>query len=349
MKGRALALETFGGREVAALTVDGRLEELWLEAPEAWSAPGAIHRGIVGRQAKGQGGVFVDLDGGRGFLRQAKGLAPGDVLLVQVSGAAEPGKAVPVTPRLLFKSRHAIVTPGAPGLNVSRAVRDEAERDRLQVLLRESALRTPPPDGAGIILRTAALAADDAEVAADIAAMCDLATRVLADREGRAAELMVDADGPFVSAWREVPADAAVDNAPGSLDRAGVLDAVDGLMRPDVALPGGASMRLEPTRAFTAVDVNTGGDLSPAAGLRATVAALRELPRQLRLRGLGGQAVVDCAPFPKRDRPQVEQVLQAALRANGEGNFTGWTPLGHAELTLKRDRPPLAETWPGPA
>ena len=43
---------------------------------------------------KGQGGIFVKLPGGRsGFLRQISGLAPGQRLLVQVSGPAEPGKA----------------------------------------------------------------------------------------------------------------------------------------------------------------------------------------------------------------------------------------------------------------
>ena len=347
MKGAALALDTLDGREVAALTVDGRLEELWLPTDAGWSAPGAIHRGVVGRQAKGQGGVFVDLGGGSGFLRQAKGLAPGDPILVQVSGAAEAGKAVPVSPRLLFKSRYAIVTPGAPGLNVSRAIRDDEERDRLAVLLREAAAATPPPEGAGIILRTGAAEADEDEVAADIAAMAELAAQVLGDRTG-GPELLVDADGPHVAAWREAPAGASVDHSKGSLDRAGVLEMIDALLAPDVALAGGGSMRIEPTRAFTAVDVNTGGDTSMAAGLRATIAALRELPRQLRLRGLGGQAVIDCAPFPKKDRRQCEQVLQAALRANGEGSFIGWTPLGHAELTLKRDRPPLAEVWRAP-
>ena len=344
MKGAALALDMVEGREVAALTVDGRLEELWLEAPEPWAAPGSIHRAVVGRQAKGQGGVFVEIGGGTGFLRQAKGLAPGDSILVRVSGSAEPGKAVPVTPRLLFKSRYAIVTPGAPGLNVSRVVRDEEERDRLDLLLREAASSTPPPEGAGIILRTNAVGADEDEVAADIEAMCELAAKVLADRPGEA-ELLVDADGPHVSAWREAPPDASIDHEPGSLERLGVLEAVDALLAHEVELAGGGSMRIEPTRAFTAVDVNTGGDTSQAAGLKATIAALRELPRQLRLRGLGGQAVVDCAPFPKKDRRQVEQVLQSALRANGEGNFVGWTPLGHVELTVKRDRPPLADTW----
>ena len=344
MKGAALALDTIDGAEVAALVVDGRLEELWLAAPEPWSAPGAIHRGVVGRQAKGQGGVFVDLEGGRGFLRQAKGLAPGDAILLQVSGSAEAGKAVPVTPRLLFKSRYAIVTPGAPGLNISRAIRDEDERDRLEVLLREAVAEASPPEGAGVILRTGAVGTDREEIQADLAAMCQLADQVLGDREG-GPELLVDADSPHVAAWREAPPDAAIDSGPGSFERAGVHEMIEGLLQPDVPLASGASMRIEATRAFTAVDVNTGADVSAAAGLRATIAALRELPRQMRLRGLGGQAVVDCAPFPKKDRRQVEQVLQASLRANGEGSFIGWTPLGHVELTMKRDRPPLSERW----
>ena len=45
----------------------------------------------------------------------------------------------------------------------------------------------------------------------------------------------------------------------------GVLDALDALASSRVPL-GEASMFVEPTRALVAVDVNTGGDASPAAG-----------------------------------------------------------------------------------
>ena len=44
------------------------------------------------------------------------------------------GKALPVTTRLLFKSRFAIITPDAPGLNISRRIKDEAMRDDLATL-----------------------------------------------------------------------------------------------------------------------------------------------------------------------------------------------------------------------
>lgn len=348
MKGAAVALDALNGREAAALVIDGALEDLWIDGPLPFegAAPGSIHRGVVGRPAKGQGGVFVEIGGGRGFLRQARGLAPGDALLVQVSGAAEPGKAPPVTPKVIHKSRHAIVTPGAPGLNVSRAVRDDAARDRLELLLREAAAATARPDGAGIILRSAAEHAPEEEVAADVAAMCALARQV-ADDDGAGPELLVAGDGAHVSAWCEMPQGAAVDREPGSFARLGVLEMLDALLAPEVPLGGGALMHVEPTRALTAVDVNTGADLSAAAGLRAAVAAARALPRQLRLRGLGGQVVVDFAPFPKKDRRTVEQALTGALRGGGRGSVIGWTGLGHLELTVKRERMPLADALAG--
>ena len=68
----------------------------------------------------------------------------------------------------------------------------------------------------------------------------------------------------------------------------------------------------------------------------------RDLPRQLRLRGLGGQIVIDPAPMAKKDRRQVETALKAALRAEPiETNFVGWTTLGLIELQRARVRAPL--------
>jgi ribonuclease G len=76
----------------------------------------AIYRAVADRPMKGQGGLTLTLgDGAKGYLRQAKGIAPGTRMIVQVSGNAEPGKAAPVTPKPLFKSRYAIVTPGCAG------------------------------------------------------------------------------------------------------------------------------------------------------------------------------------------------------------------------------------------
>lgn len=343
MKGRTIALGEIAGRKVAALIVDGQLDDLLVEGPPDRPAPGAILRAIAGRPLKGQGGMMLDLPEGRSaFLRQTEGIAPGQPLLVQVSGHAEPAKAVPVTTRLLFKSRYAILTPDAPGVNVSRAIRDEERHAALTVLGNAA----PLPDGAGLILRSAAEAASDDDVAADIAALADAARAVLGDTKGRQPEVLLDADDPHIVAWREWDADD-IDAAPGALDRHGVPDMIAALRDPAIPLPGGASLIVEPTRALVAVDVNTGPDASPAAGLKANIAAARALPRALRCRGLGGQVTIDFAPSPKKDRRQIETTLRAAFKADPiETVLAGWTPLGHFELQRKRERLPLSETLP---
>lgn len=347
MIGRVVVLDTWRGREAAALVVDGRLEDLLIAgADDAPPGPGAILRAVAERPMKGMGGMFVKLPGGvSGFLKETGGLAPGQVALVQITGPAEAGKALPVTMRLLFKSRHAIVTPFAPGLNISRRIREENMRDRLTGL----AETWMAGSDYGLILRSAAAAAEDVAIAEDIAAMRGLAEQVLADTVG-GPELLVDAPTPHEAAWRDWsdPAPDEVDAEAGSFVRHEVAAMISAMLRAEVLLPGGGSMSVEPTRALVAVDVNTGGDTSPAAGLKANIAAVRDLARQLRLRGLGGQVTVDFAPMPKKDRVALEQQMRTAFRGEAaETVLAGWTPLGNYELQRKRDRLPLAEVVKG--
>ncbi|QYZ70080.1 ribonuclease E/G [Neotabrizicola shimadae] len=345
MKGRVIHLDEISGRPAAALVVDGRLEDFLIDPADDQPLPGAMWRAVADRPMKGQGGMFVKLPGGvSGFLRQTAGIAPGQRLIVQGTGPAEDGKALPVTTRLLFKSRYAIVTPGAPGLNISRRIRDEDERAALQPLA-EAAMAGAPED-LGLILRSACEGAEPEAVAEDIAAMRGLAEAVVADLEG-GPELLVEGAGAHDLAWRDwgdpVP-DEVVD---GAMARDGVLDLVQELLSPRVDLPGGGHMMIEPTRALIAVDVNTGTDTSPGTGLKVNIAAARDLPRQLRLRGLGGQIVVDFAPVPKRDRAILDQVLRAAFKSDGEQTqLAGWTTLGLFEMTRRRDRLPLAVVLP---
>lgn len=347
MKGRQILIEPLPcGGHAAALMVDGRLADLLLDPPagEATPRPESIWRGVAGRPMKGMGGVMVELGasangGPTGWLRGPKLPAPGRPLLVQVSGWAEPGKAPPVTTRVLLKGRTAILTPGAPGQNVARSLRDAGRRAALEAL---AAREMAGAEGIGLIVRSAAEAADDGEIAAEIAGLrADWAALDAAGVAG-APGMVRAAPGAAAEAMREWfrPGDAVREAATALLD-AGVWEEVDALGRAEVAL-GDASMAIEPTRAFVAVDVNTGRDGSPAAALKANLAAVRELPRQLRLRGLGGQVVVDFAPLSRADRPRIEQALAAALKADAiETTVLGWTPGGNLELQRKRARRPL--------
>lgn len=332
-----IALDHLGGRESAALLVAGQLDDLLIDSDAP--RPGTIYRAIADRPMKGQGGLFLRTPDGNAFVRQVKGIAPGQALLVQVTGHAEPGKAIPVTARLLFKSRYAIVTPDAPGHNVSRAIRDEEERVRLH----DIATQTMGESGMGLILRSACEGADEDEIAADIAQMRAVAEAVKGDADGRGPEKLLDGDGPHARAWRDWPLPGDLSREPGSFAELGVLERIDELCGAGVALPGGARAFIEPTRALVAVDVNTGTDTSPAAGLKANIAMARDLPRQLRLRGLGGQITLDLAPMSKKDRRVFEDTLRAAFRRDEvETVLAGWTPLGHYELQRQRARVPLA-------
>lgn len=347
MEGRTLigsivALDHYKGRETAAYLVDGRLEDLFIAPLQDVLAPETLCRGKMGRPVKGLGGAFVDLPAKlTGFLRQTKGLRPGAPVLVQVSGLAEPGKAIPLTTRLLFKSRFSIVTPDAPGLNISRQITDQQRLQELSECARLAMAGADP--SLGLILRSAADGADIDVITDDIRQMRSRAEAILSDQDG-APEVLVTAPSPHMAAWCNWPSPDTLDDKGGSFERHAIAEAVDALLNPVVGLRNSATMIIERTHAFVAVDVNTGSDTSPAAAMKANIAAIRELPRQLRLRGLGGQVLIDLAPCAKKDRQAIEQSLRAAFRSDGRDTvLAGWTPLGNFELTRKRDRIPLTD------
>ena len=337
MKGRTIILDHIDGREAAALMVDGQLSDVLIagDAP----APGTIYRAIADRPVKGQGGMFLKTPDGSAFLRQVKGLSPGQPLLVQVTGYAEEGKAIPVTQKVLFKSRYAIVTPDAPGLNISRSIRDDDLRDELMVVAKEAMEGREM----GLILRSCCADAAPEDIASDVEDMANLAASVIFDESDEMAKL-TEGDAPHVLAWRDWTDAAEVVTQAGGFEDHAVLDGLEAATESFVSFGKSGGMYIEPTRALVAVDVNTGNDASLAAGIKANMACAKQLPQALRVRGLAGQITLDLAPMPKKDRRAFETSLRAAFRSDDiETALVGWTPLGHYELQRKRVRLPLSE------
>ncbi len=342
--GRIVALDARGAQGCAALLVDGRLEDVLIDPRpgDAAPAPESVWLGRVERTAPAIGAAFLDLgEGRRGWLRGADA-RPGEMRVVQVSRWADPGKAAPLTDRPVLKGRLALVTPGAPGANLARGVRGHAARERLAALA-AAALEGADPD-IGIVLRSAAAEAEDAAILAESRALLAEVDALAAAMDGRAPRLLraaPDARARALRDWTEPPPDA-VDDAPDAFERLGVWDALAALRYPEAALPGGGWMAVEATAAMVAVDVNTGEDFSKGAAQRANLAACAELPRQLRLRGLGGLVLVDFAPVRKGARQGIDQALARALAADPvETQIGGWTPLGNLELVRRRERRPL--------
>ena len=362
MKGRLIVLTAAPCH--AALLEDGRVEDLLLCPKPGMPEVGDIRTAKVTRKLASDGAAFMDLDGGLdGYLREGKGLRSGDMLPVMVSGLPEPGKAYPVTSRLLIKGRALILTPGRPGVNVSRQIKDPDERERL------SAAVTPPDDETGIIVRSVA---KDME-AAQLSAECAHLTARLAEKTPPETP---DQTGPLTYALREwtgptpdmIAAPEALEqlldweSAPGRFhhdpdladalrfgdgdpfDHFGVWDEIERLRTPRTDLPSGGWMAIEATRAMVTVDVNTGDGFGGGDAMTTNVEAARELPRQLRLRGLGGQVIVDFAPLKKQHRKKIEETLKSAFRRDPiDTTLAGWTPLGNFELQRKRERRPISE------
>lgn len=338
MIGSLIAFDHIGDRRAAARMVDGRLEDFLVDPPDDRIRPGTIYRARTTRPMKGQGGMMLETPDGSLYLRGAKGLAPGENLIVQVSNYAEDGKAPPATTNVVIKSRYCLVTPGKQGYNLSKSIRDEGRRVELHELL-DTVQQQPR---VGLILRTACADGDDGTISDDIQRTMDTALKINGESLSLNPEMLLDGPGAEDLAWRDWPVPDLLDEDAGSFERHGIDAILDDMRAAREDLSGGASIFVEPTRALTAVDVNSGRDTSPAAALKANIAALRALPRHLRIRGLGGQVVVDLAPSSKRDRKQLESIAKAAFRADPiETTFVGWTPLGHMEFIRKRERLPL--------
>ncbi|MGI9395082.1 MAG: ribonuclease E/G, partial [Boseongicola sp.] len=277
MKGTLAIFDTINGAGAAALLCDGLLDDLLIDAPDNRIRPGAIFRAKAGRPMKGQGGMMLDTPQGRVFLRNAKSVPPGDCLLVQATTYSEPDKATPVTDRIVIKGRFALATPGAPGRNLSREIKDEERR----VALRDLTEGITDPE-IGLVIRSAASDADDEAVRSDADAVVELARKMISGASGSEPELLLDGPDAAEIARREWPMSDMSDDAADGFERHGVTEMIAAQTHPRADLPGSGAIFIEPTRALVSVDINTGGDTSPAAGLKANLAAMRALPRLLR-------------------------------------------------------------------
>ena len=87
----------------------------------------------------------------------------------------------------------------------------------------------------------------------------------------------------------------------------GDVPALSELVLTELAIPGGGTVAIEPTRALVAVDVDKGAQV---LGLKAGQAAALLVARQLRLRGLAGLICID---FPNLRQARARKQLEASV------------------------------------
>ena len=126
-----------------------------------------------------------------------------------------------------------------------------------------------------------------------------------------------------------------------AFEATGAAEQLEQALQPSVPLAGGGSLIIQPTAAFTAIDVNGGG----RRPLEANLAAAREVARQLRLRRIGGTAVVDFIDLPTRAaRARVLAALRDALAGDpAPVQAFSMSRFGLVEISRKRTGPSLAQ------
>ncbi|MCI4666354.1 MAG: ribonuclease E/G [Neomegalonema sp.] len=349
---RRILVDDRGGREIAALIARGALQDLLVAAERAGPQVGEIWAARIDKPASRSagGGYFLDLGGMRAFLPGGGSRSPGEPVKVEITRAAEADdlhtKAAAATEKLNFAGPYLAHTPSTPGVNVSRKISDPAERARLA-----AALAGLEQHG-GFVLRTAAAGRNGdllrGEAEAQLAAAAEIqAAPPLPPRRLRAAPGLV---AQARTLWPDATLETAAPGLPADerpLARRGLEAELARLLSPKVDLTGpglsGAWMACERPAAAVVIDVNAGASRSAQA---VNLAALAEIPRQLRLRGWGGQILIDLAAIDRGRSEDAEKARAryiAALKAAADPplRVLGFGPLGMLEARRNRDRTPI--------
>ena len=367
---------------IAAVLSDERVDEL-IVAQGRYQI-GDVYLGTVENVLPGIDAAFVNIGESEkngfihvtdlGPLRLKKGAAgitellePRQKVLVQVMKEPTGTKGPRLTGNLALPGRYLVLQPHGQGVNISRRIGSEAERNRLRAL---GVLVKPP--GAGLLIRTEAegisddLLIDDLEAllrqweaiqqAAETAAPPvllnrdeDFIHRILRDHMGPdLARVVVDdsaAVGRVTSFLGQEGTDVLVE-AHGEptelLEHYKVNAAIRDALKPRVDLPSGGYVIIEPTEALTVIDVNS-GSFTRSANARETVLwtnceAAIEIARQLKLRNIGGVIIIDFIDMDsRRDQLQLLEHFTGAVRDDAaRPQIAQLTELGLVELTRKR-------------
>ncbi|MBW4654201.1 MAG: Rne/Rng family ribonuclease [Kaiparowitsia implicata GSE-PSE-MK54-09C] len=311
-------------------------------------------------------------------------LVPQQKVLVQIMKEPTGNKGPRLTGNISLPGRYLVLMPSGRGVNLSRRIRSEAERNRLRAL----AILVKPA-GMGLLVRTEAEGVPEESIIEDLEALQRQWETVQQEALSTRPPSLLNRDDDFVQrVLRDVySADVnriVIDSPNGNKrvqqhlfswnggkkaqgvlidqhrDRIPILEyfrvnaAIREALKPRVDLPSGGYIIIERTEALTVVDVNS-GSFTRSATARETVLwtnceAAAEIARQLRLRNIAGVIVVDFIDMDSnRDKLQVLEHFNKALRSDkARPQIAQLTELGLVELTRKRQGQNIYELFGRP-
>ncbi|WP_298751142.1 Rne/Rng family ribonuclease [uncultured Serinicoccus sp.] len=394
---RVMVVRGLEDRTQIAVLEDGVPVEHYVSRSAQSTMVGNVYLGRVQNVLPSMEAAFVDIGKGRNAVLYAgevnwdaaglegnqpkrieNALKSGESVLVQVTKDPIGHKGARLTSQVSLPGRYLVYVPGNSMTGISRKLPD-TERTRLKKILKEVV-----PGDAGVIVRTAAEGASEAELRADVERLtamwerietksrtanapsllhgeADMTVRVIRDVFNEDfAKLVVSGE----KAWNEVKRyidDVAPDLADRVEKDTGTTDvfttyrvheAIAKAMDRKVWLPSGGSLVIDRTEAMTVVDVNTGKFTGSGGNLEETVTknnieAAEEIVRQLRLRDIGGIIVVDFIDMVLESNRDlvVRRLLECLGRDRTKHQVAEVTSLGLVQMTRKRVGSGLIEVF----
>ncbi|MFZ9227164.1 MAG: Rne/Rng family ribonuclease [Candidatus Nanopelagicales bacterium] len=379
-----------------AVLEDNMLVEHYVSRGQSASLIGNVYLGKVQNVLPSMEAAFIDIGRGRngvlyagevnwdaaGLDGQPKrielALKTNDSVLVQVTKDPVGQKGARLTSQISLPGRYLVYVPDGSVTGISRKLPD-VERTRLKRILRNIV-----PEGAGVIVRTAAEGATEEQLQKDVARLQaqweniqnktkdsspasllysepDLAIRVVRDIFNEDFKKLIVAGNEAWDTIEEYVKYVAPDLADrlekwsgeGDVFAANRIDEqISKALDRKVYLPSGGSLVIDRTEAMTVIDVNTGKFIGQGGNLEETVTknnleAAEEIVRQLRLRDVGGIIVIDFIDMVlESNRDQVLRRLVECLgRDRTKHQVAEVSSLGLVQMTRKRISTGLLETF----
>jgi ribonuclease E len=393
---RVMVVRQRGERTQIGVLEDGVLVEHYVSRASSGTMAGNVYLGRVQNVLPSMEAAFVDIGRGRNAVLYAgevnwnttglegrarsieQALKSGDSVLVQVTKDPIGHKGARLTSHVALSGRHLVYVPHGNASGISRKLPD-TERKRLRDILKKLV-----PDGAGVIVRTAAEGASEDELARDVKRLQtqwedieakaaqggapvllyeepDLVIRVVRDLFNEDfRELVVQGDEAYdmVEAYvSHVSPDlvSRLRRHTGTVDvfaEKRIDEQIIKALDRKVYLPSGGHLVIDRTEAMTVIDVNTGKYTGAGGNLEETVTrnnleAAEEIVRQLRLRDIGGIVVIDFIDMVlESNRELVLRRLTECLgRDRTKHQVTEITSLGLVQMTRKRIGAGLLEAF----
>ncbi|MPY70631.1 MAG: Rne/Rng family ribonuclease [Alphaproteobacteria bacterium] len=332
------------------------------------------------RNAKGSGGRTPNKRRQMRRYKIQEVIKRRQILLVQVVKEERGNKGAALTTYLSLAGRYCVLMPNAArGGGVSRKITSSTDRRRLKELLNSLEV----PDGMGVIMRTAGMERNKAEIKRDFDYLMrvweevrettltsaapalvyeegNLIKRAIRDLYSRDIdEVMVEGADAYQAAKKlmrlMMPSHAKRvqqyrDPTIPLLHRFQVETQLEAMHNPVVQLKSGGYIVLNPTEALVAIDVNSGKSTRERnieeTAYKTNLEAASEIARQLRLRDLAGLIVIDFIDMEEgRNQRAVEKRFKEAVKTDRARIQLGRiSPFGLFEMSRQRLRPSLMET-----